>query len=212
MIEYDGAVGAGVEVRMQGSGGRIWRRIRQFVRGVTASVSAEELQRAAQLLPPAGLTRFQQMPVDAQRHSLNVLNSLQGAGWDDPDLAAAALLHDAGKLAAAKAGLTFNAWVRTALVLMEAVAPGTAARLGVEDEKGGWRYLLHVHLTHARIGARWAEADGCSPLTCWLIAHHQDKTGQADVVLNSPGSREPQRAAEDRMRLLTALQWADSQN
>ena len=197
---------------MQGMAGRVWRRIRQFVQGVTASVSAEELQRAARFLPPAGLTRFRQMPVDAQRHSLNVLSSLQGAGWDDADLAAAALLHDAGKLAAAKAGLRFNAWVRTALVLVDAFAPGLAARLGVEDVKGGWRYLLHVHLTHARIGARWAEADGCSPLTCWLIAHHQDKTGRGDVVLNSPGSPEPQRAAEDRMRLLTALQWADSQN
>jgi len=158
------------------------------------------------------MARFRQMPVDAQRHSLNVLSSLQGAGWDDADLAAAALLDDVGKLAAAKAGLRFNAWVRTALVLMEAFAPGLAARLGVEDAKGGWRYLLHVHLTHARIGARWAEADGCSPLTCWLIAHHQDKTGQADAVLNSPGSPAPQRAAEERMRLLTALQWADSQN
>ncbi|MDE0196585.1 MAG: hypothetical protein OXK78_00225 [Caldilineaceae bacterium] len=212
MIEYDGAAGAGVEGRMQGSGGRIWRRIRQFVRGVTASVSAEELQRAAQLLPPAGLARFRQMPVDAQRHSLNVLSSLQGAGWDDPDLAAAALLHDAGKLAAVKAGLTFNAWVRTALVLVDAFAPGLAGRLGTEDVKGGWRYLLHVHLTHARIGARWAEADGCSPLTCWLIAHHQDKTGQAETVLASPSGPERQRAAEERKRLLRALQWADSQN
>ena len=197
---------------MQGTADRIRRRIRQFFRGVTASVAAEELQRAAQFLPPAGLARFQQMPVDAQRHSLNVLTTLQGAGWDDADLAAAALLHDAGKLAAAKAGLTFNAWVRTALVLMEAFAPGLAARMAVEDVKSGWRYLLHVHLTHARIGARWAEADGCSPLTCWLIAHHQDKTGQADVVLGSLCSPEPQRSAEDRMRLLTALQWADSQN
>jgi len=197
---------------MQGTARRITRRIRQFVRGVTASVSAEELQRAAQILPPAGLTRFQQMPVDAQRHSLNVLSSLQGAGWVDADLAAAALLHDAGKLAAAKAGLTFNAWVRTALVLMEAFAPGLAARLCVEDARGGWRYLMHVHLTHARIGARLAEADGCSPLTCWLIAHHQDKAGQADVVLNSSGNPAPQWAAEGRMRLLTALKWADSQN
>lgn len=197
---------------MQGTAGRIWQRIRQFLRGVTASIAAEDLQLAAQFLPPAGLTRFQQMPVDAQRHSLNVLTTLQRAGWDDADLAAAALLHDAGKVAAAKAGLTFNAWVRTALVLMEAIAPGLAARLGVGDAKCGWRYLLHVHLTHARIGARWAEADGCSPLTCWLIAHHQDKTGQADAVLNSPGSPAPQRAAEERMRLLTALQWADSQN
>jgi len=205
---------------MQGTARRITRRIRQFVRGITASVSAEELQQAAQFLPTAGLTRFQQMPVDAQRHSLNVLTTLQRAGWDDPDLAAAALLHDAGKLAAAKAGLSLNAWVRTALVLIETFAPGLAARLTVKDAAGGWRYLLHVHLTHPRIGAHWAGADGCSPLTCWLIAHHQDKTGRAEAVLTSADDSEirwaegrgRQGAAEDRMRLLAALQWADSQN
>ncbi len=205
---------------MQGTARRITRRIRQFVRGITASVSAEELQQAAQFLPTAGLTRFQQMPVDAQRHSLNVWTTLQRAGWDDPDLAAAALLHDAGKLAAAKAGLSLNAWVRTALVLMETMAPGLAVRLTAKDSTGGWRYLLHVHLTHPRIGARWADVDGCSPLTCWLIAHHQDKTGRPEAVLTSADDSETrwaegsgrQGAAEDRMRLLAALQWADSQN
>ncbi len=205
---------------MQGTARRITRRIRQFVRGITASVSAEELQQAAKFLPTAGLTRFQQMPVDAQRHSLNVLTTLQRAGWNDPDLAAAALLHDAGKLAAAKAGLSLNAWVRTALVLMETMAPGLAARLTVKDSTGGWRYLLHVHLMHPCIGARWADADGCSPLTCWLIAHHQDKTGRPAAVLTSADDSETrwtegsgrQGAAEDRVRLLAALQWADSQN
>ena len=213
---------------MQGTAGRIARRIRQFVRGVTASVSVDELQEAARFLPPAGLARFRQMPVDAQRHSLNVLTTLQGAGWHDPDLAAAALLHDAGKLAAAKAGLTFNAWVRTALVLLDTLAPTLAARLAVDDAAGGWRYLLHVHLAHPRIGAHWADADGCSALTCWLIAHHQDKASLSDAPSNAPDSSnrrrtsgemprwsevdEPHQITEDRMRLLNALQWADSQN
>lgn len=179
---------------------RIARRVRQFVRGVTAAISAEELQAAAAFLPPAGLKRFRQMPVDAQRHSLNVLTTLQHAGWHDPHLAAAALLHDSGKVAAAAAGLTFNAWIRSALVLTDAVAPGLAARLSVDDANGSWRYLLHVHLEHPRIGASWAEADGCSPLTCWLIAHHQEKTGRR------------QESCEHRARLLTALQWADGRN
>ena len=228
MIEYDEETGVGLVRHMQGTAGRISRRIRQFVGGITASVSVDDLQQAARFLPPAGLTRFRQMPVDAQRHSLNVLTTLQRAGWHDPDLAAAALLHDAGKLAAAAAGLTFNAWVRTALVLMETLAPTLAARLTVDDAAGGWRYLLHVHLAHPRIGAHWADADGCSPLTCWLIAHHQDKTRQSAVLSNSPDGKnagrtagekprwsegdESQQITEDRMRLLTALQWADSQN
>lgn len=179
---------------------RIVRRVRQFTRGVTATVSAEELQAAAAFLPPAGLERFRQMPADAQRHSLNVLTTLQHAGWQDPHLAAAALLHDSGKVAAAAAGLTFNAWTRSALVLMDAVAPGLSVRLAVDDANGGWRYLLHVHLEHPRIGARWAEADGCSQLTCWLIAHHQEQTGRR------------QESSDHRARLLTALQWADGRN
>ena len=228
MIEYDGETGFGLDLHMQGMAGRIARRIRQFVRGVTASVSVDDLQEAARFLPPAGLARFRQMPVDAQRHSLNVLTTLQGKGWHDPDLAAAALLHDAGKLAAAKAGLTFNAWVRTALVLLDMLAPTLAARLAVDDAAGGWRYLLHVHLAHPRIGAHWADADGCSALTCWLIAHHQDKASLSDSPSNSPDSSnrrrtsgevprwsevdEPHQITEDRMRLLNALQWADSQN
>ena len=216
MIEYDEETGVGLVRHMQGTARRISRRIRQFVGGITASVSADDLQQAARFLPPAGLTSFRQMPVDAQRHSLNVLTTLQRAGWHDPDLAAAA------------AGLTFNAWVRTALVLMETLAPTLAARLTVDDAAGGWRYLLHVHLAHPRIGAHWADADGCSPLTCWLIAHHQDKTRQSAVLSNSPDGTnvgrtagekpgwseddESQQITEDRMRLLTALQWADSQN
>ena len=195
-------------------GRRIVRRIRQFVRGITASVSAKDLQEADAYLPPAGRERFRQMPVDAQRHSLNVLTTLQRSGWHDPDLAAAALLHDSGKVAASAAGLSFNVWVRTALVLMEAVAPRLAARLAAEEATGGWRYLLHVHAAHQRIGARWAEADGCSPLTCWLIAHHQDKTRPEQEIPDSrrPTGEEPQQSAEHRRRLLTALQWADSRN
>lgn len=200
---------------MRETAGRILRRIRQFMRGITASVSAEEQEQAAQLLPPAGLIRFRQMPVDAQRHSINVLDSLQRAGWNNPELAAAALLHDVGKLAAAEAGLTFNAWVRTALVLLETFAPNLAFRLAVDDAAGGWRYLLHVHVAHPCIGARWAEEDGCSPLTCWLVAHHQDKTEVSDSSLEQPrweAGSTLQKAGEGHMRLLAALQWADSQN
>lgn len=196
---------------------RIARRIRQFVRGVTASISVDELQRAAELLPPAAMTRFCRMPVDAQRHSMNVLAALHRCGWHDPELAASALLHDVGKVAASAAGLTFNAWVRTALVLVEAVAPPVTARLARNEPAAGWRYLLHIHVAHPRIGARWAEEDGCSPLTCWLIAHHQDKTGPEQRPPGPMQTSPPERSAgsqpaQPRERLLAALQWADSQN
>jgi len=181
---------------------RIWSRARyrlgQFVRGLTATVDLGELRVVAQLLPKPSLARFSRMPLDAQRHSLDVLYTLQKAGYNHPALAAAALLHDVGKLAAEDAGIRLNLWMRGPLVLLRALAPGWVPRLASPDPAQGWRYVLHVHLHHPAIGAAWAEEDGCSELTCWLIAHHQDE-------LDSP----PQCYRE---RLLAALQWADNLN
>jgi hypothetical protein len=171
--------------------------VRQFLRGLTARVSPDERREAAQRLSPAALVLIERMPVDAQRHSLNVMRTLQAGGYDDPDLLTAALLHDVGKVAADDAGVHINLWLRGPLVLAEALAPGWLKRQAVDDPDRGWRYALHVHLEHPRIGAAWAQEAGCTPQVCWLIAHHQDKT--------SPGH-------DERSRLLVALQWADGQN
>lgn len=176
-----------------------WRRalyrVRQFWQGWRARVRPEELAEAAVYLPPAAGVRFQQLPRDAQRHSLNVLQTLQQQGPLSPDLAAAALLHDVGKLAADETGLRINLWVRGPLVLLEQVAPHLLTRWAAP---AGWRYVLYVHLMHPTIGAQWAKTWGCTPLTCWLIEHHQDQV-----------AAEPSNEAE---RLLLLLQWADSAN
>lgn len=177
---------------------RIFWRIRQFVRGVMAHVDASEMLVVARYLPKAALCRFCHMPLDGQRHSLNLLYTLQQAGWDDPDLAAAALLHDVGKVAGNDAGIPLSPWLRGPLVLLEALAPGKVADLATADPAAGWRYLLHIHREHPAIGAAWAAEDGCSELTCWLIAHHQDK----------PNDKPTQKREE----LLSLLQWADSRN
>ena len=208
MFEYDDVTATLGKQSQTGLLKRIWRRVGQFLRGVTAAVSAEALTRAREHLPPAAFARFCQMPVDAQRHSLNVLADLQAAGWTDADLAGAALLHDVGKVAVQKAGLWFNPWVRTALVLLDALAPALPARLAVDDPTRSWRYLLHVHLAHPEIGAVWAAAGGCSQLTCWLIANHQRPVPPNPVLPN------PVLPNEDRQRrdLLAALQWADNRN
>jgi hypothetical protein len=89
-------------------------------------------------------------------------------------------------------------WTRGPLVLLEASAPGLLAKFAEADPKGGWRYLLHVHLHHPHIGADWAAQAGCDPLAGWLIEHHQD--------------RPPVAAAGQQAELLTALQWADGKN
>ncbi len=177
---------------------RLVLRLRQFVRGLTANVRAEEMLVAAQLLSKPALTHFCQMPADAQRHSLNVLYMLQKADQTDPELAAAALLHDVGKIAADQAGLHLSPWLRGPLVLLDKVAPRQVERWAADDPTQGWRYLLHVHRSHPQIGADWAGADGCSELTCWLIEHHQD------TLTHPPQAR--------KEKLLLLLQWADNRN
>lgn len=177
---------------------RIFWRIRQFVRGVIAHVDAGEMLVVARHLPKVALCRFCQMPLDGQRHSLNVLYTLQQAGWHDPDLAAAALLHDVGKVAGDAAGIALSPWLRGPLVLLGTLAPGKVADLAADDPAAGWRYLLHVHREHPAIGAAWAAEDGCSELTCWLIAHHQDSLNGKPV--------------QKREEFLALLQWADSSN
>jgi HD domain len=177
---------------------RIFWRLRQFVRGVFAHVDADEMLVVAGLLPKAALCRFCEMPLDGQRHSLNVLYTLHAAGWDDPELAAAALLHDVGKSAGQAAGIRLTPWLRGPLVLLNALAPAKIAEWAGDSPAAGWRYLLHIHQEHPAIGAAWAAADGCSELTCWLIAHHQNKPDSAPV--------------QRREELLALLQWADSRN
>lgn len=181
---------------------KVWQtsyyRLRQFWHGWFAAIDPVELHSALAYLPMAAQTRFQALPIDAQRHSLNVLQTLQRRGAVPADLAAAALLHDIGKLAADEAGLRINLWVRGPLVLLEKAAPALLQRWATAEAAQGWRYLLYVHLMHPAIGAQWAAEWGCTTLTCWLIAHHQDQ------LTDTPGN--------EAERLLILLQWADSLN
>ena len=183
------------------SGARGWRRtpyrVRQFLRGLGATVSPDEERLLTEWLAPDELALFRRMPVDARRHSLNVLYTLQRAGHDGPDLRRAALLHDVGKVRADEAGVRLQLWLRGPLVLAEAAVPDWLVRQAQDDPARGWRYALHVHFEHPALGAELARRAGSSELTCWLIAHHQDK------VLPPAG---------ERRTLLAALQWADERN
>lgn len=138
------------------------------------------------------------MPVDAQRHSLNVLIELREAGNGNADLAVAALLHDVGKVAAGDAGAYLGLWLRGPMVITEKVAPALLTRLASSQPSTSWRYAIYVQNEHPQIGSKWAADVGCTSLSCWLIEHHQHK--QIDHA-------EPQKLA-----LLKALQWADNRN
>lgn len=178
-------------------------RLRQFWRGLQATVTTAESAKAAGLLPPAAFVLFQRLPTDGQRHSFNVLASLEREETVPEALAAAALLHDVGKVAASEAGLTITLWWRGPLVLLETFAPQLLTRMASANVRDGWRYLLFVQQEHPRIGATWAAEAGCSELACWLIAHHQDTL--PELALGH-------QRVDNHMQLLARLQRADNLN
>jgi len=125
-------------------------------------VTSAEQTEALALLPPAAAELFAAMPVADRRHALDVVRHLRMAGHDDPELLAAALLHDAAK------GHRMRLWHRVAGVLIEATAPRLLARLA-RDREESWRYPFHLYLHHAELSAQAARAAGCSARTAALI-------------------------------------------
>jgi len=178
-------------------------RISQFRRGWRAVVTPADWELVNAVLPPPAAALFARMPVDAQAHSLRVLKELQASGAAAPDLLVAALLHDAGKVAANDAGAYLGLWLRGPLVLLEAWRPDWLRAWAQPVAGRTLRYALYVHLEHPLIGAQWAAAAGCSPAAFWLIAHHQDHGVQA----SSPALQ-----SEQLQHDLARLQWADGRN
>ncbi len=150
------------------------------------------------------------MPRYDRRHGLNVLRTLQERGHTDPDLLAAALLHDAGKTGRGEKGGVLRLWHRVAVVLMRALWPSLLERLGGPMPPGShgshscghWQQPFFVQKHHAAIGAELAHQAGCSSGTVALIRRHEDPPGQAedssDLLSADP--------------LLAALQAADGVN
>jgi hypothetical protein len=137
-------------------------RVEQFFGHVRASVTPSETATARRLLPDAAWPLFAAMPVADRRHALDVVVRLLVAGVDDPDLLAAALLHDAAK------GHRMRLWHRVAGVVLEALAPGRLRRLASPDPHS-WRYPFHLYLHHANLSADAAAAAGCSTRTVAFI-------------------------------------------
>jgi len=140
-------------------------RIGQFWRALTAQIAPAERAWLAGWLTPAGLALFQALPRQDQRHSLDVARALSYAGHADPDLLAAALLHDC-----AKAGAGLTVWHRTLIVLLKACRPQWLERCG--QAPSGWRRPFWVHVRHAELGAARVEAACYPELAVWLIRHH----------------------------------------
>jgi hypothetical protein len=176
--------------------GAIHYRVWQFFRALTARVSQGDLETVACMLTPAPLALFRAMAIQDQRHGLDVYAALRKAGHTNPDLLAAALLHDVGKAVA-----RLPAWQRAIIVLLDHFAPRLLARLSQGDPTG-WRRPFVVYAQHPEAGACWAQEAGCSPLTVALIRRHEDRIEDCQI-----GNCQTE---EDH--LLAALQIADSLN
>ncbi len=167
-------------------------RVRQLLHTLLPGESQHRLGKAAEFLSPGQLLLFRAMPPSDQAHGIRVLQSLLATEETDPDLLAAALLHDVGK-----SQHPIRPWERAAAVLIERLAPSLAQRLG-RSEPRGWQRPFAVAAQHPEWGAGLVQEIGGSKRLVRIIRHHQDDMEQ--VVRNDFG------------QALRALQAADDRN
>jgi hypothetical protein len=151
------------------------RRLRQFAAHIRARIEPDEEADARRRLPDAAWREFAAMPVADRRHALDVVGRLRASGHDDPDLLAAALLHDAAK------GNRVRLWHRVAAVLLDAFAPRMLARLASPDEHS-WRHPFFLHLHHERLSADLAEAAGMSARTVAFLRGTASDPGDVQLA------------------------------
>ncbi|MGA9533489.1 MAG: HD domain-containing protein [Anaerolineales bacterium] len=144
---------------------RVW----QMVANLTARPTAADWQNAARYLSPQQELMFRNLSAADQAHSLRVMHTLLAADEQDPDLLAAALLHDVGK-----AKFRQRPWERAAAVVFGWLAPEWAARWG-RGRPIGWRRPFVVARQHPLWGASALEQVGSSRRLIWLVRHHQDE-------------------------------------
>lgn len=166
-------------------------RTAQFVRSFGARTKLQDLARTWPFLTETQRALFLRLPAADQLHSLRVLDVLVEADESDPDLLAAALLHDIGKV-----HRPLRLWERVFVVLAQSFAPDWAASWA--DEQGGaLRSALAVSHNHAQWGAEMLAGTGASQRLIDLVQRHQDP---------------PTEPTSETDHLLRRLQQADDQS
>ncbi len=155
-------------------------RIRQFQAAIQAEVQAEEWQLVAQVLTAAEYRLFLDMPRYDQRHCLDVYTTLVRAGYSDPYLLRAALIHDCGKVDDDGRGLPLF-WY-TLVTMLKKVAPGLYGAAAASGR--GPLHPLRIYAEHAWRGAQMAARAGSPAEVVSIIRHYHDvaPTGQAALL------------------------------
>jgi hypothetical protein len=171
---------------------RLAYRSRQFRDALPGSRKRIPGEALLPFLTPALLGLFQRMQPSEQAHAYQVFKHLETAGQTDPDLLAAALLHDVGKILR-----PLSIFDRVIIVLGKRLFPG-AAQHWAEGRPRGLRMPFVVAAQHADWGADLASQAGATSRSVELIRHHHE------ARLPYPDS--------DIGRLLAALQAADDES
>lgn len=143
-----------------------FHRVGQFWRHASARVGVDERQRAQQILGPTLTPLFFELPVNDQRHGLDVLETItQLHPHSSSLLQQAALLHDAGK-----GGARFSVIDRSLTVFLAATSPPLLrAMLRLRP---GFDQRWRLYEDHARIGAERLRSLGADELAAVVEEHH----------------------------------------
>jgi len=141
-------------------------RLAQFWRHTSARVTAAELNAVRELLGPGLASLFADLPVNDQRHGLDVLDSVRGMESQPPViLQQAALLHDIGKV-----GAHLSVVERSLAVLLRGISPRLLDLALRARPTFASRYATYAN--HARIGADRLRAAGAIDLAAVVAEHH----------------------------------------
>ena len=166
---------------------RLAYRTRQFWNALPGHRKRVESEALLPHLSASQIVLFHQMHPSEQAHAFQVLERLKAVGQTDPDLLAAALLHDVGKIL-----YPLSLLDRVVIVLGKRFFRQIIGRWNEVTSNLLQRpFVVAAH--HPQWGADLTEKAGASSRTVDLIRRHQDK----------PSLDDP---------LLAALQSADNEN
>ncbi len=171
---------------------RLAYRSRQFWKALFVRRARIPSESLLPYLTPAQLILFRRMQPSEQGHAYQIFKHLEISGQTNPDLLAAALLHDVGKIL-----YPLSIFERAKSVLGKRLFRGAAQRWAAGTPHGLRRPFV-VAEQHAGWGADLASRAGATYLTVELIRHHHD------LHLPQAGSRTE--------GLLAALKAADNEN
>jgi hypothetical protein len=146
---------------------RPFYRVWQFWQAMTARpLDIQAVEAIRMVLSPKQHQLFNRLSTSEQQHSYRVFSMLRDSENDDPNLLAAALLHDVGKTVKPRFW-----WDKIVVVLGKVLLAGKAAEWAKGEAKG-YRRPFVVKAHHAEWGALEAETAESSPLTVALIRNH----------------------------------------